>query len=284
MKNKILITGGNGQLAQSINALTNDFSDFIFFFVDSQALDITKPNKVQHLFDEHKFDWCINCAAYTAVDKAETERDIAHLVNVKGAKIIANNCKENNVKLIHISTDFVFDGSQNRPYKEEDFTNPRSVYGKTKLMGEREVEQSLREHFIIRTSWLYSEFGHNFFKTMLNLSKIKDKINVVDDQLGSPTYARNLAEFILQIISANSREYGTYHYCNKGEISWYGFAKKIFDLTDSTISVKSISSENYPMVAKRPKYSVLDTSKTTEVFKVTIPDWQDSLKEALKNL
>ena len=225
-----------------------------------------------------KIDYCINCAAYTAVDKAETEVEKAFEINAKGAKNLALVCNAQDAILIHISTDFVFDGNKTEPYTETDVPKPISVYGASKLQGEVEVQKTLKKHFIIRTSWLYSEHGANFMKTMLRLAEIRDEISVVSDQIGTPTYAGDLADVILKIIRSKQQNFGLYHYSNEGVASWYDFAKAIFEASDLKVKTIPIKTEAYPTPAKRPVYSVMDKTKITSILGVETRNWQDSLK------
>lgn len=284
MKTKVLVTGGNGQLGQSIQAIAIQHPTIDFLFVDKFSLDITDSKHVLEFIKANKIDWCINCAAYTNVDKAETEPEKAYQINVLGARNIAQACQEYGVKLIHISTDFVFDGFKTTPYTELDETNPINIYGKTKLKGENEIKQILDTHFIIRTSWLYSEFGHNFMKTMLRLASEKDKIAVVNDQIGSPTYAEDLAEVLIQMILKDNDNYGVFHYSNQGQISWFEFAEGIFELANCDVFLAPILTKDYPALAKRPQYSVLESSKMAEQFCVDIPYWKDSLIKVLSGV
>lgn len=282
MKSKILVTGSSGQLAACIKDLGGNRDDILY--ANSSQLDITDELQVKKFFQDIKIDWCINCAAYTAVDKAESNYDNAYNINANGPKYLAQACKKNGARLVHISTDFVFDGEQNKPYKESHTTNPIGVYGETKLKGEQQVAETLKEHFIIRTSWLYSEYGHNFLKTMLRLSKDKTQLGVVGDQIGTPTYAKDLAKLILHIVDNNVSNFGVYHYSNNGSASWYDFAKAIFDISNTDIQLKNISTAEFLTAAKRPHYSVLDKTKTQANFNIKIPYWRDSLKAAIKNL
>ena len=284
MKSKLLITGGNGQLAACLKDLSSNFPEYEFLYTDYAELDITDFNNLRDYFKEHSIQWCVNCAAYTAVDKAESEKGLASSVNEFGAENLAKICNEFHVKLIHISTDFVFDGKSSKPYLESDSTSPLSVYGETKRQGELAVQNHLHSYFIIRTSWLYSEHGNNFLKTMLRLSETRPELNVVADQIGTPTYAGDLAALIMKIIGTNSEAYGLYHYSNDGVASWFDFAKTIFKFTDSVVKIKPIPTTEYPTPAQRPKYSVLDKSKIKKTFKLTIPEWEDSLQEALKKI
>jgi len=278
----ILVTGGNGQLASCIKDVEKQYDDLIVIYTDYLELDICDLNQVQAFFKSNtQIDYCVNCAAYTAVDKAETEADKAFEINVIGAKNLALACNEQGAILIHISTDFVFDGEKNLPYTETDVAKPISVYGASKLQGEVEIQQILKEHFIIRTAWLYSEYGQNFMKTMLRLAETRDEISVVSDQIGTPTYAGDLAEVIIHIIKQKSKNYGTYHYSNEGIASWYDFAKAIFDFSNIKIKVNPIKTEAYPTPAKRPVFSVLDKSKIKNNLKVDILYWKESLKKAV---
>lgn len=262
----VLVTGGNGQLAKCIKDIDSNNSELKFIFKSSSEFDITNQKQVVSFFNLNKIDWCINCAAYTAVDKAEKESDLAFKINSEGVKYLAEECSLNKVKLIHISTDFVFDGFKTSPYLETDIPNPINVYGASKLQGEKHIQASLNEYFIIRTSWLYSEHGNNFVKTMLCLGKEKNEISIVNDQIGSPTYARDLAELIYKIITKNHNQYGVYHYCNSGFLSWYDFAKLIFQIKEVSCKAIPIASNQYPTLAKRPIYSVLETNKTVKTF------------------
>lgn len=275
------MTGGRGQLALCIKDLSKALKDYLFIYVDHNKLDITKREEINVFFSENKIDYCINCAAYTAVDKAESEKHIAKSVNKLGAKYIAKACKENEVVLIQISTDFVFDGEKNTPYIENDVTKPINFYGLTKLEGELAVTSILDNFFLIRTSWLYSEYGNNFMKTILKLGKEKEELNIIYDQVGTPTYAGDLAGFILKLITEKSNLYGIYHYSNEGLTSWYDFTKAIFNLRNLSIKVNPIKTEEYKQEAKRPMFSVLDKSKTKKTFNIEIPYWRDSLRKIL---
>ena len=278
----ILVTGGNGQLASCIKDVEKQYDDLNIIYTDHLELDICNLNQIQTFFKSNpQIDYCINCAAYTAVDKAETEAEKAFEINATGAKNLAQVCNDHDAILIHVSTDFVFDGEKNEPYTETDVANPISVYGASKLQGEVEIQQALKEYFIIRTSWLYSEYGNNFMKTMLRLAETRDGISVVSDQIGTPTYAGDLAEIIIQIINTKTEKYGIYHYSNEGVASWFEFAKEIFKLTKNKIKVNPIPSIEYLTPAKRPKYSVLDKKKIIDVFKIDIPFWRDSLKKVI---
>ena len=277
----VLVTAKDGQLGQCFQNLALKHPNIQFVFKSSSELDITNKAKIEGAFGTHSFDYCINCAAYTAVDKAEEAIELADKVNHIGAKLLAESCKKFNVTLIHVSTDFVFDGKATVPYLEDDITNPLGVYGKTKLAGEQAISNVLENYFIIRTSWLYSEYGNNFLKTMLRLSKERNEIGVVGDQVGSPTYARDLADIILRLIESKNTSYGVYHYSNKGVVSWYDFAKEIFKLSDSSITLNKIETKDYPTPAVRPKYSVLHTESICKLLDLKIPNWKESLKKAI---
>ena len=274
---KILVTGGNGQLAKCLKDVVINENEFNVDFQDLPALDITNKQQLESYFSKNELDYCINCAAYTAVDLAEEQSDLAYAVNAEGPKNLAEVCKKYQVKLLHISTDFVFDGKKQTPYIETDMPNPLGVYGVSKWQGERYIQEVMEDYFIIRTSWLYSEYGNNFMKTMLRLSETRDEISVVSDQIGAPTYAGDLAEVLIKIILSSPPNYGVYHYSNSGTISWYDFAVEIFKQFGKKIEVKPIKTKDYPTAAKRPKYSVLDTTKIENNFNCTIKDWQGSL-------
>ncbi|MDG1310189.1 MAG: dTDP-4-dehydrorhamnose reductase [Flavobacteriaceae bacterium] len=281
----VLVTGSNGQLASCIKDRAKQHKGLHFIYTDYQELDIRNLNDVEEFFKTHpKIDYCINCAAYTAVDKAETEVEKAFEINAQGSKNLALVCNAQDTILIHVSTDFVFDGNRSEPYTETDTPNPISVYGASKLKGEVEIQKTLKKHFIIRTSWLYSEHGTNFMKTMLRLAETRDEINVVSDQIGTPTYAGDLAKMILNIVSSKNTNFGLYHYSNEGMVSWYDFAKAIFELSDIEIKLNPIKTVDHPTPAKRPKYSTLDTKKVYDFFSVKPPSFKQSLKRLIKSL
>ena len=282
---KVLVTGGRGQLAKCIKMASKRRADLNISFEDSSLFDITNSSQMRVYLSKNKdFEFLINCAAYTNVDLAEKNKDKAYQVNSEGAEKLAKLCKEFNIKLVHISTDFVFDGSNTRPYKETDVPNPSSVYGASKLQGEKNIMERLSSYFIIRTSWMYSEFGSNFVKTILRLADTQKEIKVVSDQIGPPTNAHDLADFLLEIISINSTNYGTYHFSNTGETSWYGFAKEVFRICNVSADLRPISSSAYASLANRPKYSVLDTKKGKKTFNINSDYWVDSLKKVNFNL
>ena len=279
----VLVTGASGQLGQAIQFIAKNHSEIKFVFCSSSELDISNKENCQTVFQNTKPDFCINAAAYTAVDKAESERNKAELINVLGSKNIAEACNNFDVKLIHISTDFVFDGSNDKPYTETQITNPKGVYGQTKLDGEKAIQQVFSKYYIIRTSWVYSQFGNNFMKTMLRLASERTALSVVNDQIGTPTNAVDLAEALVQIILSNNQQpttnnYGIYNFSNEGECSWYDFAKKIFEINNVSIDLSAIPTEQFPSPAQRPKYSVLDKSKIKTTFGIAIKTWEESLK------
>lgn len=280
----ILITGASGQLGSEIQIESKNFSQHNYFFETSKSLDITNAIKVKKYFKDNSIDCVINCAAYTAVDKAESEDELAQQVNAGGVEnlILA---LEGKGKFIQISTDYVFNGQNYIPYKESDDVDPIGVYGKTKLKGEKVFLDSKIEGFIIRTSWVYSSFGNNFVKTMLRLGKDKDNLGVIFDQIGSPTYARDLARVCLYLINEDlSNKSKVYHYSNEGVVSWYDFAKNIMELANLNCKINPIETKDYPTPAKRPNYSVMNKSKIKEDFGIEIPYWKDSLKECIFKL
>jgi len=289
---RILVTGKNGQLGKSINKIVNTDNgknnyqqDNKFIFVGREELDLSSESGINHYFDNNdKFDIIINCAAYTQVDKAEQEVELANQINHLAVKQLASIASKQKAKLIHISTDYVFDGDSNKPYLETDKPNPINVYGKTKLAGEKALQEIMPTNaMIIRTSWVYSEYGNNFVKTMLNLGKERDELNVVSDQIGSPTYATDLAGAILEIIDNKDKKQSTeiYHYSNEGEISWYDFAKEIFELVDIRCAVKPITTQQYPTPARRPKNTLMNKAKIAKTFSVGISDWKESLNTCI---
>lgn len=271
----VLVTGASGQLGQALQSIGPEYKDITFYFASSREADITDISGLETIFSRIAPDYCINAAAYTAVDKAESDSENAYKVNVEGAANIAKVCNKYNTALIHVSTDFVFDGNKTTPYTEEDETNPQGVYGRTKRGGEIEIKKNLREHYIVRTSWLYSQYGNNFMKTMLRLAAERASLGVVNDQTGTPTHAVDLARAIMTIITSGIKQYGVYHYSNEGETTWYGFADKIFEVNAIDIDLKPIPTEAYPTPAKRPAYSVLDKSKIKKVFGIEISNWED---------
>jgi dTDP-4-dehydrorhamnose reductase len=283
----VVVTGANGQLGQSIQSISENYPNIYFIFCDSSTLDITDLNTIKPVFKQFKPNYCINAAAYTSVDKAEKEPEKAYLINAGGARNIAEVCKEFDCVLLHISTDFVFDGTlspraQSRGYNEDDTPNPLGVYGQTKLEGELAIQATWEKHFIIRTSWVYSQFGSNFMKTMLRLASERDSISVVNDQIGTPTNAVDLAAVLLKMITEHfeltTNHYGVYHFSNEGHCSWYDFAKEIFKVNGVKVDLKPIPTTDFPTPAKRPKYSVLDKTKIKSAFNLEIKTWEESLK------
>ncbi len=280
----ILVTGANGQLGNEMQVIAAKFPAYNFLFVTKEELPIDDADAVKKYFQTHEIDVCINCAAYTAVDKAEAEKEKAFAVNGDAVGTVAAFCKENNALFIHVSTDYVFDGTATAPYKEDDPVNPVGAYGASKLKGEELAVQNNPGSIIIRTSWVYSSFGNNFVKTMLRLMKERESINVVNDQQGCPTYAADLAEAIMDIVSGENVTPGIYNFSNHGIITWYEFATAIKELTGSKCVVNPIPTAQYPTPAKRPAYSVLDTTRIRQTFNVVIPEWKESLNKCLKLL
>lgn len=283
MINNILVIGGNGQLGQELQkAVTlQNYPKYNFIFSDVDTLDITDKNQISSFINQYHINIIVNAAAYTAVDKAETEVDLAFSINEIGPSNLAQIAREFDLLLIHISTDYVFDGRSVSPYKTTDLPNPLSVYGKSKLAGEIAIINSGCRSAIIRTSWLYSEFGHNFVKTIIKLIKEKKELTVVNDQIGAPTYAGDLAVLILNFIEKKNDLKGCniYHYANEGVISWYDFALEIVKLSKSDCKIIPISAELYPSKTARPQYSVFDLSKIKNELEIEIPDWKESLKK-----
>ena len=288
----VLVTGSNGQLGKSLQFIAPNYPDIHFVFCSSTDLDISNVENCQAVFSKIQPNYCINAAAYTAVDKAESEAEKAHLINVIGPKNLAAVCKQYSTVLLHVSTDFVFDGdfskfslrAQSRGYSENDIPNPTGVYGQTKLEGEKVIQATFDNYYIIRTSWVYSQFGNNFMKTMLRLASERDSISVVNDQIGTPTNAVDLAEALIQIILTDKRQatsdnFGVYNFSNEGQCSWYDFAKEIFEINNKNIDLKPIPTLSFPTPAKRPKFSVLDKSKIKQVFGIGIKSWEERLKE-----
>lgn len=284
----ILVTGSNGQLGNEIRELSVN-SPHNFYFTDIDDINIVKPGVLDDFVEKNPVDFIINCAAYTAVDKAETDRDNAFLINAIAVDFLVDAAKKCGATLIHTSTDYVFDGTKNTPYDEEDATIPQSAYGDTKNEGEKLVLYSDINAIIIRTSWLYSTFGNNFVKTMLRLGAEKDEINVVFDQVGSPTYGKELARGILNIvdklqIDPNNPVQEIYHFANEGVASWYDFACEIFRQKGIKCKVNPVDTSQFPTPAKRPAFSVLSKQKVKDDFGITIPHWVESLEEMLANL
>ena len=280
----ILVTGANGQLGKEIQNLASDVKNFNFIFTDVSNLDITDEVNLSKFFGENNIDYIVNCAAYTAVDKAETDSELCNKINSVAVKNLVSFAEEYNINFITVSTDYVFDGTNYKPYTEDEKTSPNSVYGASKLAGETEALK-YEKSIIIRTSWLYSHYGANFIRTMLSLSETRNELNVIFDQIGTPTYAADLAEAIIEIIRySENNEFvaGIYNYSNEGVTSWYDFAKTIFKVTNTNCKVFPIETKDYPTPAARPHYSVLNKSKIKDTFNLYIPYWEDSLAECLK--
>ena len=290
MNSKILVTGANGQLGNEIRRICRNFPGLEFIFTDVDMLDITNPDAVSVFMEASKPAIVVNCAAYTNVDGAEVNVKNVRKINSLAPQVLAAACAMQDAFLIHISTDYVFDGETHVPYTEDDETNPISVYGNSKLEGEEKIKTVFDNYLIIRTSWMYSEFGHNFVRTIMALAQEHESIEIVNDQFGSPTYARDLANTIIDIIIKsilNPKAYlpGIYHYANQGSCSWYEFAQEILNIAGITkCQLIPVSTDQFPAVAKHPKYSVLDTSKVRSSFGIGIPNWRDSLRDCLLSI
>ena len=291
---RILVTGKNGQLGRSIQKIVNtdtkignNQSPNEYIFVGKEDLDLSSESSISHYFNNNKFDIIINCAAYTQVDRAEQEAELANQINHLAVKQLASIASNQQARLIHISTDYVFDGESGKPYTETDTPNPINAYGRTKLAGEKALQALMPINaIIIRTSWLYSEYGNNFVKTMLRLGRERDELSVVNDQMGSPTYAADLADAILEIIRHNKfRDAGQttqiYNYSNEGEISWYEFAKEIFKIEKIGCEVNPVTSQQYPTPAKRPRNTLMNKDKIVKVFNIKISNWKSSLNTCM---
>ena len=279
----LLVTGSSGQLGQCLKQLLLSATDISCYFAAREDLDITNGDEIQRFFSEHNFDYCINTAAYTNVEKAESEQKEAFLINAEGANSLAKACKKHNVVLLHISTDYVFDGMAKTPYQEQDRTNPLNVYGASKLKGEQHIVDAWNKHFIIRTSWLYSQYGHNFLNSMLEFAKQKKALTITTQQKGTPTNANELAQVLLTIIKTGNARYGVYHFSNQGEATWYDFAKAIFKATGEIDTVNLAKTEHYATFAKRPSYSVLNCNKLKDTLGITYRNWEDSLKQIINS-
>lgn len=280
----IMVSGANGQLGKELQRLAAEATGFHFIFLSRDELPVEDANRLSEQFRKYQPDYYINCAAYTAVDKAESEPELAFQVNAEAVGTMATRCHEYNTRFIHISTDYVFNGEASQPYTEEAPVNPQSVYGASKLKGEELALEHNPSAVIIRTSWVYSEFGKNFLKTMLRLFKEKDEIGVVNDQWGSPTYAGDLAMAIVDIIKSGKWEPGIYHYCNEGIISWYEFASWIKESTGAACTINPITTVQYPTPAKRPAYSALDTNKIRKRYGLQTKDWKQSVTICLRRV
>ncbi len=283
----ILVTGKNGQLGSEIQYLAPQYPSFNFIYTDVAELDITDASLVAAFFEQNKIDMVINCAAYTAVDQAEDDSEVANKVNNIAVKNLVEACLQHNARIIHISTDYVFDGSNHVPYVETDAVSPIGVYGKTKHLGEEQVLQTAVTGVILRTSWVYSSFGNNFVKTMMRLGKDRETLNVIYDQVGTPTYARDLAKACLDIASQTAQwpsQPAVYHYSNEGVCSWFDFATTIMELTQTSCKVLPILTKEYPTKSARPHFSVLNKAAIKQNFKVEIPYWKISLQQCIQEI
>lgn len=290
LKHSILVTGANGQMGQSLQKIAKNYPDNQFTFVQRDTLDLSQAESIDTYFKSHQFDCIINCAAYTAVDKAEEDTVLAEAINHHAVKQLAEIAKAQDSVFIHISTDYVFDGKQHSPYVEDDTVNPQSVYGASKLRGEQSIQAVSPKGCIIRTSWVYSEFGRNFLKTMLMLGEQRDSLTVIFDQVGTPTYATDLAKAIMQIVEKNKHsqlldeKLSLYHFSNEGVCSWYDFAWAIFSMANIDCAVSPIETKDYPTPATRPHYSVLNKAKIKQDFTLNISYWRDSVQACLNRL
>lgn len=289
MSKNILITGANGQLGSEFKSIKENYAEFNFIFVSKEALNITNESEVTTFLKANTINYLVNCAAYTAVDAAEENEKSALLVNATGAEILAKACNSTNTVLLHVSTDYVFDGKSSEAYTEEHKTLPLSVYGKSKLQGEIDIKANCAAHYIVRTSWLYSTFNANFVKSMLKLAETRNELGIVADQYGSPTYAKDLANALMVMIKKTDNKsvknkYGVYHYSNEHFTTWCAFAKEIMKLANTGCIINPITTEEYPLPAPRPKDSSMSKEKIKSTFKLTIPKWEDSLKICINQL
>ncbi|WP_417237033.1 dTDP-4-dehydrorhamnose reductase [Bizionia paragorgiae] len=280
----ILVTGSKGQLGSEIKKVSKNYPTIQFTFVDREEMPLDDNDFIITFLNQLQPNLIVSAGAYTAVDQAENEKELVDQINHLAVATMAKWCSNNHAKLIHISTDYVFDGKSAIPYKENDHTSPINWYGETKLRGEQAIERIMQEAVIIRTAWVYSEFGHNFVKTMLRLMKERESIGVVNDQVGTPTYALDLAKAIMTIIESDNWVSGVFHFSNEGEISWYDFAVEINKLGGLNCKVNAVSSDQFPTAAKRPNYSLLDKTKIKQTYNVMVPAWEESLKLCLKIL
>jgi len=278
-----LVTGASGQLGKCFQKLAAREEEIDWLFMDSSEIDITSTRDLRDFFKSKRIDYCINCAAYTNVENAESEKEKAFQINAEAVKNLAEICKKNQAVLIHFSTDYVFDGTSKIPYSEADPTNPINVYGASKLKGENYISDILTDHFIFRTSWLYSEFGHNFFKSILNKAEEKAVLNITTAQTGTPTNANHLAQLVLMLIKEENANFGLYHFSNSGETTWYGFANEILKISGNLNNVQLNKDDSYKTIAARPAYSVLDKTKLLETFKTPLKSWEDAVIELYKS-
>lgn len=281
---RILVTGAYGQLGNELRLQARNYPDWFFDFTDADTLDITDEKTVEACFEKGNYNYVINCAAYTAVDKAESDEDTAYRVNAHAPRLLARYSAKAGARLIQVSTDYVFGGDAHKPYLESDPVNPQGVYGRTKLKGEEYCLEENPETIVIRTAWLYSSFGNNFVKTMLRLAEERSELGVVFDQVGSPTFAGDLAAAILKIVGCELFVPGIFHFTNEGVASWFDFAKAVFEFSAVNCRVQPVRSEQFPTPAKRPHFSVLDKAKIREIYQIEIPYWRDSLMTCLKQI
>ena len=274
----VLVLGAAGQLGMCLQEITAGDNSIDWLFMSSSEVDITSTFDLQQCFNSKRIDYCVNCSAYTNVEKAETDREHAFLINAEAVRNLADICKKNNTVLFHFSTDYVFNGRAYMPYKETDLTDPINIYGESKLAGEKNIMEHANRYFIFRTSWLYSGYGHNFFRTVLNKAINEDDLNITTTQTGTPTNAHHLAQLVVQLIEEGNSCYGLYHFSNSGETTWYGFAKEIVELAG--LNKGKLKEDNsYKTIAARPAYSVLDKTKLTETFSFHVPSWEEGVKE-----
>lgn len=274
----VLVLGAAGQLGMCLQEITAGDNSIDWLFMSSSEVDITSTFDLQQCFNSKRIDYCVNCSAYTNVEKAETDRELAFLINAEAVRNLADICKKNNTVLFHFSTDYVFNGRAYMPYKETDLTDPINIYGESKLAGEKNIMEHANRYFIFRTSWLYSGYGHNFFRTVLNKAINEDDLNITTTQTGTPTNAHHLAQLVVQLIEEGNSCYGLYHFSNSGETTWYGFAKEIVELAG--LNKGKLKEDNsYKTIAARPAYSVLDKTKLTETFSFHVPSWEEGVKE-----
>lgn len=280
----VLVTGASGQLGQSIKNLEKGYPDIQMLYTDVEELDITNKSDLSLYFEKNPIDYLINCAAYTAVDKAEEDTEDAFLLNATAVSNLVDCSNKYGFALIHISTDYVFSGEKSTPYMEEDTPLPGSVYGQSKLQGEKMIMDHCSKGIILRTSWLYSEYGNNFLKSMISLARERAELNIIFDQIGTPTYAGELAKAILELITVNFNDPAIFHLSNEGVASWFDFSNEIITLCDIKCKIRPIFTHEYPLPAKRPHYSLMSKRKFTSTFNYTIPHWKESLKLCLRNL
>ncbi|GEQ84858.1 NAD(P)-dependent oxidoreductase [Patiriisocius marinistellae] len=279
---RILITGANGQLGRCLRDASEIYQDYHFTFATREDIDFTDEASIVSHFRSNDYDYCINCAAYTNVDQAQKEESLAFKINADAVKLLAEICNKKNITLLHVSTDYVFDGQNTKDYTETDFTNPINVYGTSKLSGEHYVQSICKQYFIIRTSWLYSQYGNNFLKTILKHGALGTELKITTEQTGTPTNANDLAETLLKIVKIKNEAYGVYHYSNEGNATWYDFAKKIIELQPQLTKANLASTDHYPTFAQRPKRSVLDCSKIEKVLGVESIKWKESLEKLIE--